>query len=776
MKFIFTLAAIFAVITANAATNTAATCQFVDVSNAVALSVSGDTVLVPAGVATWTNVLQINANIQIIGAGIGQTILTNYSPKNVGNDAIVWVTTNNGPICRFSGFSLRCNNLTPNWFNIQGSAHNFSAENCDFDASVNSAFVLYNGWVYGCWDHINFTRVHVPFNVHHDAYGGYVNGNGSWSDADSWGTTNAVYIEACNFTNNPGDGFGIADGEGGARIVIRYCNGVNVFEGTHGTDSTGASRGARTIEFYGNNLQWATNQTPSTFYVALQIRAGTALVFSNTVVGGYQELVGASVFRPNCLSYYVPWGPATGGNPWDSNNATIFDSGTTTSTATNVVDTTKSWTVNQWQNYQFWNTNQGWGTIIFSNSATTLFYVSTDVSYGTQNFLVYTNNSGDHYQIRKINAVIDQFGFGQGDLLISDVTGTYATNSVTGGSAWPHEVSDPVYVWANNYTNQNGPGVLVGTNTTVLAGRDFVTGTPKPGFTPLGYPHPLDLGATYVVVTNVSAALTNLIKISQLPTASTLTGTELVPLLQAGQTRASTVSQINAPGVALANLYDYYFLQVDATNKASIAALSNNIATTATSTSNALASALAATNSQILSVVSANSNANAAAMATMSGTISANAAAASSALASTNAALLGAIASVANGGAITNGGSASFTSVSYSPFATSASTVVSAGNTAVTINLAAASLQVVTLTNLGHWFLYATNQAAGQNVTVLLRNATAGGYYVFYPTGMVSMNVGTYLTLAPKKACAFNFACPDANYSNVVFSLSLQQN
>ena len=81
---------------ANATTYTAATCQFVDVSNAVALSVSGDTVLVPAGVATWTNVLIINANIQIIGAGIGQTILTNYSPKNLGNDAIVWVTTTNG--------------------------------------------------------------------------------------------------------------------------------------------------------------------------------------------------------------------------------------------------------------------------------------------------------------------------------------------------------------------------------------------------------------------------------------------------------------------------------------------------------------------------------------------------------------------------------------------------------------------------------------------------------------------------------------------------------
>ena len=243
----------------------AANVSLAAVQTAVNVASIGDTVNVPAGTATWTNLLYITKDIQIIGAGIGRTIITNYYPKPLGNDGIYWITSTNA-VCRISGFSFTANSTTVNTFNIQGNSHAFRADHCSFDGTIGSAFVFAPGyWVCGVVDHCTFNNVHIPFQVNHDTYGGGVNGNGSWADADNWGTTNALYIEDCTFTGPPNQGFGIADGCGGARIVIRYCTSTNVFEGTHGTESTGPSRGARTLELYCNNFQWPTNQTPDNY-------------------------------------------------------------------------------------------------------------------------------------------------------------------------------------------------------------------------------------------------------------------------------------------------------------------------------------------------------------------------------------------------------------------------------------------------------------------------------------------------------------------------------
>ena len=473
-----------------AAVVNAANVSLAAVQTAVNVATIGDTVLVPAGTATWTNTLTIAKDIQIIGAGVGQTIITNYWPKPGGNDGIVWWTSTNS-LCRFSGFTFEATSPYVNTFNIVGTSHAFRADHCAFDNTIGSAFVFSAGWVYGVVDHCLFNNVHVPFQVHHDLYGGYVNGNGSWADPDNWGTTNALYIEDCTFTADPAVGYGIADGYGGARIVIRYCISTNVFQGTHGSDTSGASRGARTFEMYCNNFQWPTNQVPNSFPLCVQLRSGTAVIFSNTINGGWKTLLGMAEYRPNVLSAYTPWKSASGDNSWDSNSPTIYDSGTGTATATNLVDNTKSWTINQWVGYSFANTDQKWGTLVVSNNANTIYYPPFDLDYGVAN-IVYAFTNGDHYQIKKLLAVLDQPGFGQGDLLTNDATGyRQAYNTVTGGQDWPHEVSDPVYVWGNNYTALVGTGLIISENTTVSRNRDYVIGTPKPGYTPLAYPHPL---------------------------------------------------------------------------------------------------------------------------------------------------------------------------------------------------------------------------------------------------------------------------------------------
>src|SRR2546430_3579868 len=62
-------------IQAGAAVINAASPSFGNVSTAIALAANGDTIVIPAGTATWTSSLTINQAITLQGAGVGQTIV-----------------------------------------------------------------------------------------------------------------------------------------------------------------------------------------------------------------------------------------------------------------------------------------------------------------------------------------------------------------------------------------------------------------------------------------------------------------------------------------------------------------------------------------------------------------------------------------------------------------------------------------------------------------------------------------------------------------------------
>jgi hypothetical protein len=86
-------------------------------------------------------------------------------------------------------------------------------------------------------------------------------------------------------------------------------------------------------------------------------------------------------------------------------------------------------------------------------------------------------------------ACIDQVGRGAGDLL----SGGTPVNTTTGTAAWPHQALSPVYQWANTI---NGNPVTIGSQTpNIKPNRDWYDSTPKPGYTPFTYPHPLITGA-----------------------------------------------------------------------------------------------------------------------------------------------------------------------------------------------------------------------------------------------------------------------------------------
>lgn len=466
---------------------------------AVNAAQDGWTVLVPAGTNTWTSTLSITKAIQLIGAGIGQTIIVDGGANAL--QLISWNTVSN-TFPRLSGFTFQGNGNGIAWSGsvvVGGTGHSFRIDHCAF-MGLNNYAIFMHDWVYGVIDNCLFSNCVASLEVKMENYGGGTNqyGDGSWADADNWGTTNALYIENCSYWNN-----GALDGCDGARVVFRYNHITNNAIANHGTESSGRERSARLYEVYQNTFSWPTNSVGTHWADAVYIRGGTAVIFSNLITGGIQRVSLMAAYR-DWNSPWPVWGNVYPGNAWDTNYAAIYDSGhstTATNGATTLTDTSKNWTVNQWAGFWLFNTNGGIATGITGNTANTISCVSGyhDISGGGGANMIF--NIGDGYQIYYLRAVLDQPGTGQGDLIADTVSGnSIPYDVVTGLMAWPNEAFDPIYIWGNTMDYQYpdsayGPPVNGGASqsTSIIQGRDWIDGTPKPGYTPLVYPHPLTL-------------------------------------------------------------------------------------------------------------------------------------------------------------------------------------------------------------------------------------------------------------------------------------------
>jgi len=146
-----------------AATRTAASPQYGDVSAAVALAQSGDTVQVPAGTATWSSTLNLGSKaITLQGAGSDKTIITN----TVGC-LIRWNGTGD-TLTRLTGFTINSSDNMNVIVHMAGPATKFRVDNCvmnkgDTAVSTNDFRVQTGtGPVYGVVDHCSFYNFKRP--------------------------------------------------------------------------------------------------------------------------------------------------------------------------------------------------------------------------------------------------------------------------------------------------------------------------------------------------------------------------------------------------------------------------------------------------------------------------------------------------------------------------------------------------------------------------------------------------------------------------------------
>ena len=490
---------ISASLSSRATTNIAASVSEAAVIAALNISLPGDTVLMPAGTGHWTTPLDIHG-VSLVGSGTNQTIIIDDMDRNANPYP---------PLMIFRGGAT--NNLQVANFQLAGGIPtiNYHGEiatdatgpirfhHIFFNLLSDKALMLY-GAKLALVDHCYFNLKFLAITVDDVGWG-----DASWASPANYGTALMPVIEDCVFYNTiPGSSSDSAvDLDVGGRVTFRHNMVYNSYFEIHGTESGGRTRGGRLFEVYSNTFI----ESPAVpFIYTVNIRAGSGVFYGNTC-SGYQYYSGMNVNR--ATERFNPWGSGDGTSPWDDNVGTNYLSGIHSGiNGANYLQVAgANWTPDQWVGYSVvdreWTNNQDHGSwmepnghtnwnysIITSSSSNRMYYLPSK-DYG---YMLFTN--GNHFVVNKLNRVMDQPGMGSGDLIVGEFMpwGPDPINTVTGVASWPRAPVEGLYSWNNT---MDGANTGLGSGwPTVLLGRDFFNDTPKPGYTPLVYPHPMQGG------------------------------------------------------------------------------------------------------------------------------------------------------------------------------------------------------------------------------------------------------------------------------------------
>jgi hypothetical protein len=364
-----TLHSILVLADSKAATITAASASFSDVSAAVSSAARGDTVRVPAGSAMWDgNTLSLTKGINLLGAGRDSTIL-------VGNGVLISIAPDrtaitNEETIRVEGFTFDGNNAALNSIKVFGAGaastkpfKNLAVGNNRFRNMSNQTSGSGVFYTFGQVRGLIFGNIFDRCNVILKIMGN--DDTREWSNGhfpQSYGTSDNLFFEnntiQYSSTFSGGDPGWIESGQGG-RIVVRYntfnfahakCSeywDIHGFQNWPGNGQTGTM----VVEYYGNTL------TNSSGYRWIAHRGGWGLFYNNIMPGSNGGAIHAQQYGPNdsggsgCTAD-VPG--ASGHYVTEINNTYAFNN-TNKGTIDNMVRTFNSCGVVE--NVSFWNYN-----------------------------------------------------------------------------------------------------------------------------------------------------------------------------------------------------------------------------------------------------------------------------------------------------------------------------------------------------------------------------------------------------------------------------------
>lgn len=472
------------------------------VSNAVALASSGDTVIIPAGSATWTSgIIITNKSIRLAGMGTNLTFITDNIPKVSPEIPLIkYYASSNAFICELAGIHFSSGTVTQEMtrgrLQFIGDSKLLRVHHNVYTNAWGVIFAA-DGFLHGVFDHnrtVTMDHTH-PLILGHDVwqpYNGATNsagtaynyGHGSWADDAYWGSDKYIFWESNvdEDRTSPVNANGIDIFEGG-RLTHRFNVKTNALITNHGTEGQG--RGHKQTEDYGN-----TYVGTSAIGSLAQIRGGGFLTFSNTFVNinqGYN----LRVYRP-MFWRDGGWNWAGGTNVYDDNvqhpvNG-YWERGTHDGGMDNngIVDSTKIWATapEQWlgtnlmfvvrnlTKYNALGVDEQPHSYVTGNGQSTISYSSAD-------FPNLRFDTGDIYEVWAISHSLDQAGQGKDNGLMTGLPGTPAM--------WPTNATETCYMWAQTLGFRSD-------QTCHTEGRDWTNNTAKPGYTPFAYPHYLVQG------------------------------------------------------------------------------------------------------------------------------------------------------------------------------------------------------------------------------------------------------------------------------------------
>jgi hypothetical protein len=468
---------------AQAATLTSKTCSQQDVQAAIDAARDGDTVVVPAGTSRYTTTapgaaaLKIkNKGIALIGAGIGQTILRDdtFDPKNPWSGGPLRAEGGAGKALRISGFTFDGTGIQhsgkPAIINIRGAYADLRIDHCRF-LNVNGA-IMTDGLMRGVVDHCRYELMEDHALGNPFFYWMSGNGAAAWKDSVRLGSADAVYIEDCHieFHNPKSNDSPALPTMNGARAVFRHNTVYDGFLEFFGVDST--PRGTASFEVYDNTFSGKC-------FCSLGLKGGTGVVFNNTIRGNFQR-------QPIWVTEYRTGGPrqkygqCDGTSSFDGNAPLHDDKQAYTGShsgsdgAAALTCAGKSWKPSGLVGCAVWNVaDQSVGKIRANTGDT----ITAALKGGKRNHW----NAGDAFQVTNGYPAMDQIGRGRD----------------AGAETVQPQTLEPVYAWNNTYNGEpcdlKVRRFYPREEEYLQEGRDFFN-APKPGYTPLAYPHPAAAG------------------------------------------------------------------------------------------------------------------------------------------------------------------------------------------------------------------------------------------------------------------------------------------
>ena len=443
---------------------------------------NGDTITLPAGTFTWSTGVNLSKAITLQGAGVGVTIVKDGVQSG---QLIAWSLAAGLP-SRLTGIEFQDGGrsttadapggiLRVDGSNTDGSS--FRWDHCKWN-DLNGYPVF--DTVLGVIDHNSFVKTHrhLTIYIYGTSWNGKSYGDGSWAAPTNFGSSDFLFFEDNDFTNNNTVFFEfVTDALAGARFVVRHNTIFNGQVTDHGTESGGRIRGSRAMEVY-NNTYTGTNL--ANFVGGSR---SSRVLFHDNNISGYWNNPIFSLGNWRNFYPFQPWGGADGTNAWDVNEPNAFFTGTAArnSSGTSVTVSGANWATNQWAGYTIRRT---------SNKCNSNSITFASIQSNTSNMISYTDNgayptpplafcAGDTLEIRKVDHAIDQPGRAGGSLITGDTP--------VRPSGWNDQVTEPCYAWNNGAAIFNGgPGVR--------ANVHYFNNTPMPGYTPYAYPHPLTKG------------------------------------------------------------------------------------------------------------------------------------------------------------------------------------------------------------------------------------------------------------------------------------------